>query len=158
MSQKGFTLIELMVALAVLAILLGIAVPAFSSMLRDSRVSTLADELQGALQLARSEAIKRRQSVVVCRRKPDESACQNGTDWAGGWLVQQAGGDVIKVWDGVQGLAIVGPNAGVSFRSNGMAGAARNFSLTPSGCSGQQKRDISVSVTGSNTLRKDACE
>lgn len=158
MSQKGFTLVELMVALVVLAIVLGIAVPSFGNILQDSRTSTLASELQGALQLARSEAVKRRQRVVVCRRKPDESACQNGTDWAGGWLVQQTGGDVIKVWDSVQGLAIVGPNAGVSFRSNGMASSASDFSLTPSGCSAQQKREIAVSVTGSSTLSKAACE
>ncbi|HUE90567.1 GspH/FimT family pseudopilin [Pseudomonas sp.] len=158
MSQKGFTLIELMVALAVLAILLGIAVPSFSSMLRDSRASTLASELQGALQLARSEAIKRRQGVVVCRRKPDESVCQDGTDWAGGWLVQQTGGDVIKVWDSAQGLVVVGPNAGVSYRSNGMASTAGNFSVTPSGCSGQQMQKVTVSVTGSSTLSKDVCQ
>lgn len=158
MSQKGFTLIELLVALAVLAILLGIAVPSFSGMIRDSRASTLASELQGALQLARSEAVKRRQSVVVCRRKPDASTCENGADWAGGWLVQQAGGDVIKVWDSAQGLAVAGPNAGVTFRSNGMAGAASEFSVTPGDCSGQQRREITVSVTGSSTLNRDACE
>lgn len=158
MSQKGFTLIELMVALAVLAILLGIAVPSFSSMLRDSRATTLASELQGALQLARSEAIKRRQSVVICRRKPGESICENGADWADGWLVQQTGGDVIKVWDSAQGLAIVGPTAGVSFRSNGMASAASEFSVTPSGCSGKQRQEITVSVTGSSTLGKDVCK
>lgn len=158
MSQKGFTLIELMVALAVLAILLGIGVPSFSSMLRDSRASTLASELQGALQLARSEAIKRRQSVVVCRRKPEESVCQDGTDWAAGWLVQQTDGDVIKVWDSAQGLSIVGPPAGVRYRSNGMASSAGKFSVTPSGCSAQQKRKIVVSVTGSSTLDKDACQ
>lgn len=158
MSQKGFTLIELMVALAILAILLGIAVPSFGSMIRDSRASTLASELQGALQLARSEAVKRRQNVVVCRRRPDASTCENGADWAGGWLVQQVGGDVIKVWDSVQGLAVVGPNAGVTFRSNGMAGSASNFAVTPSGCSGKQRREITVSVTGSSSLDKDACE
>nr|WP_298108207.1 GspH/FimT family pseudopilin [uncultured Pseudomonas sp.] len=158
MSQKGFTLIELMVALAVLAILLGIAVPSFGSMIRDSRASTLASELQGALQLARSEAVKRRQSVVVCRRKPGESSCQNGADWTTGWLIQQSGGDVIKVWDSAQGLAVSGPNAGVTFRSNGMAGAASNFAVTPSGCSGKQKRAIAVSVTGSSTLGQDVCE
>lgn len=158
MSQKGFTLIELMTTIAVLAIVLGIAVPSFSGMLQDSRASSLGGELQGALQFARSEAVKRRQNVVICRRNAGGSGCENGTDWSGGWLVQQSGGDVIKVWDSVQRLAVVGPSAGVTFQGNGMAVAASNFSVKPTGCSGQQKRLVSVSATGSATLSKAACE
>ena len=71
--------------------------------------------------------------------------------------MQQTGGDVIKVWDRAQGLVVVGPDAGVTFRSSGMA-SANNFSVKPSSCSGQQKRLISVSATGTATLKKDACE
>ncbi len=155
MPQKGFTLIELMVTLAVLAIVLGIAVPSFSGMLRDSRASSLGSELQGALQLARSEAVKRRKSVVVCRRNAAGSGCENGTDWAGGWLIL-ADGNVIKVWDAAQGLAVVGPNTGVTFQSSGMAGAT-SLSVEPSSCNGKQKQQIAVSVTGSVTLSKDDC-
>lgn len=157
MSQKGFTLIELMVTLAILAIVLGMAIPSFSSMLQDSRVSSLGSELQGALLLARSEAIKRRQDVVLCRGNVGASSCENGTDWGGGWLVRQTGGDLIKVWDSAQGLVIVGPNAGVTFRGNGMASAS-NFSVKPIGCTGQQRRVITVSATGATTLSKAACE
>lgn len=157
MSQKGFTLIELMITIAVLAIVLGIAVPSFSSMLRDTRASSLGGELQGALQFARSEAVKRRQDVVICRRNAGGSSCEAGADWSAGWLVQQSGGDVIKVWDSAQGLAVVGPNAGVTFRGNGMA-AANNFSVEPTQCSGQQKRTIAVSATGTATLKKAACQ
>ena len=157
MSQKGFTLIELMITLAVLAIILGIAVPSFSSMLRDTRASSLGGELQGALQFARSEAVKRRLDVVICRRNAGGSSCDAGTDWSAGWLVQQSGGDVIKVWDSAQGLVIVGPNAGVTFRGNGMA-AASDFSVKPTLCSGQQKREIAVSATGTASLKKAACQ
>lgn len=157
MSQKGFTLIELMVTLAVLAIVLGIAIPSFNSMLQDSRAASLGSELQGALQFARSEAVKRRQAVLLCRGNAGGSSCENGTNWVGGWLVQQTGGDVIKVWDSAQGLVIIGPNAGVTFRGNGMASAS-NFSVKPTSCSGQQKRVIAVSATGTTTLTKAACE
>lgn len=155
--SKGFSLIELMVTISILAILIAIAVPSFSSAIRGNRIETLSSELQGAIQLARSEAVKRRLSVVVCRRNNAGTACENGTDWGNGWLVQQAGGDVIKVWDSTQGMTISGPNTGVTFRSNGMA-AISNFSVTQSDCTGQQKRTLAVSATGTTTLDKANCQ
>lgn len=157
MSQKGFSLIELMVTLAVLAIVLGLAAPSFSSMLRDNRALALGSELQGALQFARSEAVKRRQSVIVCRRNAAGNACENGEDWSGGWLVRQSGGDVLRVWDSAQGLVVAGPNAGVTFRGNGMADAGE-FSVKPTACTGEQKREISVSATGASSVSKGACQ
>lgn len=158
MSQKGFTLIELMVTLAVLAIVLSMAAPSFSSMLQDNRASALGSELQGALQFACSEAVKRRQSVVICRSNAGGSGCESGTDWSGGWLVRQASGPVIKIWDSASGLAIVGPSAGVSFLGSGMASSASNFSVKPGNCSGKQKRLIAVSATGTATLTEGTCE
>lgn len=158
MSQKGFTLIELMVTLAVLAIVLSMAAPSFSSMLQDNRASALGSELQGALQFARSEAVKRRQSVVICRSNAAGSSCENGTDWSGGWLVRQVSGQVIKVWDSTSGLAIVGPNAGMSFLGSGMASSASSFSVKPGSCSGKQRRQIAVSATGAATLTPEDCE
>lgn len=155
--SRGFSLIELMVTISILAILIAIAVPSFTSAIRDSRIDSLSRELQGALQLARSEAVKRRVNVVVCRRNAAGTACENGTDWGSGWLVQQAGGDVIKVWDSVQGMAITGPNAGVTFRNNGMVTATGNFGVTQSSCTGQQKRTLAVSATGTTTLAKVNC-
>jgi type IV fimbrial biogenesis protein FimT len=154
--SRAYTLIELMVTISILAILIAIAVPSFSSTIRDSRIASLSSELQGALQLARSEAVKRRVNVVICRRNAAGTACENGTDWGGGWLVEQAGGDVIKVWDSVQGMAVTGPNAGTTFRSNGMA-ATTNFAVTQSSCTGEQRRTLAVSATGTTTLSKVSC-
>jgi type IV fimbrial biogenesis protein FimT len=65
--QPGFSLIELMVTLAVAAVIVGIAVPNLRSFLQNNRLSSAANDLLHAIQTARSEAIKRQQGpAVVC--------------------------------------------------------------------------------------------
>ena len=64
-QAKGFTLIELMVTLAVLAILATVGIPSFQRLAAENRVSAQANATQAALQFARSEALKRRCEVVV---------------------------------------------------------------------------------------------
>lgn len=64
--NQGFTLLELLITIAVLGILLGIAVPSFQSSLTNSRLTTAANDLVGALQAARSEAIKRNATHQFC--------------------------------------------------------------------------------------------
>ena len=75
----GFTLIELMVTLAVLAILLALAVPSFARLLAANRLSTETSELIASLNLARSEAVRRGQGVAL--RAVDDS------NYSKGWRV-----------------------------------------------------------------------
>lgn len=76
--QAGFTLVELMITIVIAAILLGIAIPNFTEIIVRNRMTAYANELVTALNLARSEAIKRGQPVVV--RK-------TSAEWEGGWRV-----------------------------------------------------------------------
>ncbi|MFP5344533.1 MAG: GspH/FimT family pseudopilin, partial [Gammaproteobacteria bacterium] len=62
---KGFTLVELMVSVAVLAILLAIGIPAFQSTLDKRRLTGAAEQLYADLQFARSEAIRQNKRVTV---------------------------------------------------------------------------------------------
>lgn len=65
--QSGFTLIELMITLAVAGVIVGIAIPNMRSFIQNNRLSSTANDLLHSLQTARSEAIKRQQGpVVVC--------------------------------------------------------------------------------------------
>jgi type IV fimbrial biogenesis protein FimT len=155
--SRAFTIIELMITIAVLAIVVSIAAPSFTAMLRENRLAALSHELHGALQLARSEAVKRRENITVCRSNADQDECANGTDWTAGWLIVRPNGDVLKIWDPIQGTVINGPSAGISFRSNGMAVTSQTWSVTQSSCSGNQKRTITVNATGSSVLSKGAC-
>lgn len=84
-DAQGFTLVELLVAVAVLAILLGTGVPSFVEMVRDSRIGGDANALARALHLARSEAVKRAEFVTVCPRG-GSGGCGGAGDWSDGWI------------------------------------------------------------------------
>jgi type IV fimbrial biogenesis protein FimT len=87
-KQTGFTLIELMFTIMVLAVLLGIGVPNFREFVRNSRMTAAANDLLGDLSLARSEAVKRRAQVTVCGTGGGSSpSCStSGTEFSA-WMV-----------------------------------------------------------------------
>jgi type IV fimbrial biogenesis protein FimT len=91
-SSRGFTLIELMITVAILAILLGVGVPSFVDYIRNSRASTQVNELATALNTARSEAITRGVpvSISACAVAPDVSpndCVPVGASLAQGWCI-----------------------------------------------------------------------
>jgi type IV fimbrial biogenesis protein FimT len=81
-SSHGFTLIELMYALAVGALVLGIGIPSFIEQVRSSRMNAATNTMLSALYVARSEAVKQRARVTVCRSTigadPDCDTTGNG--------------------------------------------------------------------------------
>ncbi len=81
----GFSLIELMVTLAVVAILLTIGVPSFSTMIKNSRLATATNNISTAISFARSEAIKRGVRVTICTSS-DGASC-DAASWDDGWIV-----------------------------------------------------------------------
>lgn len=76
---RGFTAVELMVTVAVIAIVAALATPSFNSMIQSSRLTAGANDLVAALQLARMEAIRSNGRVDVCP-STNGTAC-GGTDW-----------------------------------------------------------------------------
>jgi len=156
-TNRGFTLIELMIAIAVLAIVLGLGVPSFRDAIQNNRATAAANDVVTALQLARSEAIRRRQNVVVCRRNAAGDACDDGTNWAVGWLVQ-SGGTPIQTWDPRNGNPNLTASANtVTFQSTGRATAAATITITFPNCTGAQSRTIGVAATGRVTTTRNAC-
>src|SRR5262245_15057943 len=83
--SRGMTLLELMMALAVVAVLTAIAVPGIRQFMSNSRTTATTNDLVSALNLARSEALRRTANAVVCA-SDDQETCSGGTDWATGWI------------------------------------------------------------------------
>ncbi len=174
-SNRGFTLIEMMITIAIAAILLTVAVPSFQHSMRGNRLTTEANELFSAMSLARSEAIKRGTSITVCASS-DQSACSNSTNWATGWIVfvdknadlSRDGTDcgtaaaddcLLKVQGALKGDAVLtGSTTFVTYNANGRASAASSLTLkAAAACGVNEQRTISVTSTGRVSVAQEDC-
>lgn len=86
MKSRGFSLLEMMVAIVILAILLAIAVPSFKTTIQKHRLRSAADNLQAAVDYARSEAVLRATYVSLCA-SADGATCSAAKTYETGWLV-----------------------------------------------------------------------
>lgn len=89
-ASVGYTLVELLVTLMVVSIVSAIAFPSFRDMTRNMTVSSATNDLVGALNVARSEAVKRGNTVNVVSKA-------GSSDWTGGWSVI-ANGETLRVY------------------------------------------------------------
>lgn len=84
-KETGFTLLELMVVVAIVGILMAFGMPALQDFIKNDRLSSQINALVGHLAYARSEAVLRSQQVGLCASS-DMTSC-SGTNWAGGWIL-----------------------------------------------------------------------
>jgi len=165
--HKGFTLIELMVTLAVAVILITVAVPGFRTMIQNNRATTQANELLTAFMLARSEAVKRGVAVSVCS-SADQATCAASTNWATGWIVftDDAGtsgvldstDQLIRVWESLDGApTLTGATQNVQYQPSGLVAATSSFTLTLPDCKGNQVQTININAVGSGRITASAC-
>ncbi|MBI2779428.1 MAG: GspH/FimT family pseudopilin [Gammaproteobacteria bacterium] len=167
-KHTGFTLIELMVVLAIASILLTLAVPSFRSTIQNNRIATQANDLVSTLQLARGEAVKRGVRVIVCV-STNQTSC-TGTNWAGGWITfadtnangSVDAGELIKVsgaLDGGSTLTSAGffSATSVQYQPSGFSSAAGTFNLSIPGCTGNEVRVINVVNTGRVGTSRSTC-
>lgn len=85
-KHSGFTLVELMITIAIVGILLMVGLPSLKSSMQGSQLIATSNELLSALHLARSEAIKRNARVSICSSS-NGAACSVSADWKNGWIV-----------------------------------------------------------------------
>ncbi|OGA18890.1 MAG: hypothetical protein A3I63_09585 [Betaproteobacteria bacterium RIFCSPLOWO2_02_FULL_66_14] len=87
--SRGFTILELIMVVAIVAILAAVGLPSMRDFIRGAEIRDASSEFYAALIAARSEAIKRRANVVVTRA--------NGSNWRGGWTVGGGGATLQKM-------------------------------------------------------------
>lgn len=176
-KERGFTLLELMTALTVLAVLLAVGVPSFSDIARNNRSAANSNELVSAFAIARSEAIRRGARVTVC---PSEDGEQCTNSWGAGWIVfsddaandnaSPAVKEVLRIWSAPRGEPSVttrttgGAPAAVTWarflprgdvRTNGALPVV--FRIEPEDCKGEQGRNIQLNAVGRTTVSRFSC-
>lgn len=178
--QAGFTLIELMVGVAIMAVLLMVGVPSFQSAVASSRLTTSTNDVVSALALARTEAIRRGTRVTVCK-SANATACVTSGNWSQGWIIfidttrstanaTVDSGEVILASQAATtgNIVMVGstgvPNF-VSFASDGQAklmngtsqaGTLRVCSTAPALSDARRARDIAITASGRVTTTTPA--
>lgn len=165
-KQTGFTLIELMVTIAVLAILLSIAIPSFQNMVLNNRIAAQANQVITAFNYARSEAVKRAAPATVCSTN-DGAACAGSKNWSTGWMVfadangngtVDAGDTVLRVWPALGGSNTLnaGTNLRITFTATGVAtGFGDTFRLCDKR-GAAEARSVDINVMGRSFVKKGA--
>jgi type IV fimbrial biogenesis protein FimT len=168
--QAGFTLIELIVTVALLAIITSFAIPGMQSFLSSNRVSTLANEFTSGLSYARGEAVNRNTCVTMCITADPTAASPTCTtalnDWNSGWIIfanpncnASALDDrdqLLQVYEGnpagAQLTTATGGNVrSITFTSRGVpsaVGAARRFTINTGGTTMTPVKTICLDAAG----------
>lgn len=85
-SIRGFTLIELVMSIAILGILLTVGIPSFQALITNNRIATQTNDFVSSLAHARAEAVRRNAHVTICRSNTG-TGCVSSSSWADGWIV-----------------------------------------------------------------------
>lgn len=145
-TNTGFTLVELLITVAIAAIVLTLGVPSFQETIRTNRLATATNELIGSFSLARSEAIRRRAPITICASS-DQATCSDAA-WSEGWIVRLGDGEVLRVFGPMKpGLTTTATRASVTYTASGFLTSA-GTKLELCAGSGTTGRGIGVSPAG----------
>ena len=163
--RSGFSLIELMVTIALVSLLLTLGVPSFNALLRTISLNTQANNFVAAINLARSEAI-RRNTVVTLSASADNLTQHH---WEAGWQIWVDGngngildnGELLRGFPDMGGGVLSSDTSLLRFNSEGFLDGrtplARVFSLRPDECRNEPSRDINITVAGRPSITEASC-
>ncbi len=147
----GFTIIELMLTVAILGVVLVIALPSYNNTVKNNCLTTDTNTLITSIQLARSEAIKRRQDISIVAK---------GGNWATGWTVQDPTATVIQdISLSCDATTVIeqGGDTTMVYNDNGFIDAPAEFEICDDR-TGETGRQISINMVGRpSTNRNYVC-
>jgi type IV fimbrial biogenesis protein FimT len=149
--HRGFTLAEIMVVIAIVAMLAAVAAPTLSSLIASQRVKSAAGDLFAALMRARSESVKRNVDISVTP--------VTASEWHQGWSMPHptVAGSVLDSHAAIRDVTITGPAAAVIYQSNGRLRGATQPQFEVSGSDTSQKRCIEIDLSGRPYQKSSAC-
>ena len=144
-----------MVTLSIMAILLGLAIPSFSSATLGSKLTSYANSLVASTNVARSEAIKRNTPVTMCV-SADGTTCAAG-GWEQGWIVLAGTDVVVRQGAASTGFKLTGTVGTISFQPTGVGATQTTITVCQAvPTAGAQERVVSISATGRASTSKTA--
>lgn len=154
--HSGLTLVELMVAIAVAAILLTAVAPGYQNLILSNRISSQTNELVTALTMARTEAVRSGQDITLCARN---------NNWQQGWLITQAStcadalaqNNFIREWD-APAVSVTGTANAITFDALGARAGAGNITLTLNVDNNIVDREIRIGTGGMISSRLKPAE
>lgn len=147
-AHQGFTIIELMVVVFILAILTALAAPSFTPLIENWRIRQAVNGLESSLYFARSEAIKRGGNVTIRKEPTGSNGCplaSGSNSWDCGWFVfvdtngngaQNAGEELLQRFPTPPNIEVTRTSGGTNIqldRWGRVSGAFVGFSLVPLG-------------------------
>ena len=157
--RNGFTILELMVTISILAIATTMAAPSFTSLIKETRTRAQVRDMVAALELARSNAVMRRHTVTLCSSTNGTSCAGSSTSWASGWIVlDTVDNALLQAFPALTGGTTVTTSVtGLTFDAYGEIPTSTQLTLRPSGCTGSSARLVDVVSTGLVNVQTAAC-
>jgi len=142
-DSRGFTLLELIIIIGILGMTMAFAAPGLSTMIKNNRILSDANDFVAALQFAKGEAASRTNWVTMCKKNAAGTACVAGGDWQQGWIVFSDinGNAAVDAGDTVL-LNHEALHASITF--GGTAGIANLVTYRPSGTTSIDTTEILI--------------
>ncbi len=177
--ENGFTLVELLITIVIVTALLAMGIPSLKDFMKNNRLGAHSNALVTALQLARSEAVKRGSDTVICA-SANQTTCTGNGDWDKGWIVfsdlnlngtpdlgasaplcEDTEDCMLRTSGALSGKnQIITSAASLRFLPTGLAsngGATATLTLVADNCVRDQSRKIQVTLQGHTIVTKQAC-